>query len=50
MTDSEKKRTEEEIRALRAAINSFERDNPGHPEIERLKNRLRGLEAYLRGF
>ncbi len=50
MLDSEKKRTEEEIRALQAEINSFERSNPGHPEIERLKNRLEGLKAYLREF
>lgn len=50
MTDAERKAVEEEIRALRAEIQYFEKGHPGDPRIEQMKNTLIGKEKYLRGF
>ncbi len=48
MTDAERKRTEEEIRTLRAELEYMERDNPR--AAEGVRKQIQGLELYLRGF
>ena len=47
MTDAERKRTEEEIRTLRAELEYMERDNPR--AAEGVRKQIQGLELYLRG-
>ena len=46
MTESERKRIEEEIRALKSELYWVEKDNP--KAAEGIRNQIKGLENYLR--
>lgn len=48
MTEGERKRIEEQIRALKAALQWIEKSNP--KAAEGLRNEIKGLESYLRGW